>query len=338
MIGPEMHRRQRRPAWSRWTGRAAFAPLLAAALLFGTSGVGLATPTDGLDQTLSPDEVSGTGRAVLDSGHVDIGPRWQQDRMSIQIHDDTAVPSVWRQPSDVVMQVGDAATLTVPDDPAYEFLGTPAGAQVYVVPQTQQADVVWVGWNTQDPAVMERATVGATFTMHGVEGPGEVIVFLQSGNFGAPEVLWNSRQDGPQDLFVATNTHTHANWVFTEPGVYLVDLEISADLSSGEVATDRAPLRFAVGSGTDVDAAFTASLAAPDGQALVSGASTAVDPLDADATDPDGGFPTGVVVWVGVAVVVVVAGGLLIRSVLAQRTARREAAVGARRDDADPHP
>ncbi|GIE31910.1 hypothetical protein Ait01nite_049550 [Actinoplanes italicus] len=185
------------------------------------------------DQTLDANQGLATGRAVLETGHVDIGPRYRDGRWTIQIHDDHAVPAVWRDPADTVLRVRDTARQTVPGDPAYAFLGAAAGSEVHVVPQTERPGVVWIGWNTQDPGVLGAVGRGVTMTLRGVQGPGDVTVFLQSGNLGAPQVLWSSAKPFPQPIFVESNTHTHANWVFGAPGTYLVAVDISAELADG---------------------------------------------------------------------------------------------------------
>jgi surface-anchored protein len=131
----------------------------------------------------------------------------------------------------------------------------------------QNPDVAWVGWNTQDPEVMETIDAGVTLTLTGVDGPGDLFVYLQAGNFGAADVLWDSTKDEKQDLWVDVNTHTHANWVFTEPGVYLVQTEVTADLVDGRTVTDTATIRFAIWDTTDVQSAFTAQTAAPEPRA-----------------------------------------------------------------------
>jgi len=170
---------------------------------------------------------------------------------------------VWRSPRDAVIRVPDAAVQQVPDDPAYAFLDQEPGAPVHVIPQTQNPDVVWVGWNTQDPGVMDAVARGVTMSLLGVQGPGDLTVFLQSGSLGAPDVLWNSRQPYPQPVWVETNTHTHANWVFARPGVYLATVEFTAELAGGGTVTAREVLRFAVGDRTGADAAFAAAFTNP---------------------------------------------------------------------------
>ncbi|MDR2252974.1 MAG: choice-of-anchor M domain-containing protein, partial [Bifidobacteriaceae bacterium] len=240
----------------------ALATLLALGLL-ATPSVAVAEDDPNLDQTL--DELAiARGQRVLQAGHIDMGPKYDDGSWRFLIHDDVAkadanATSVWRYPAETVFHVLDAAKLTVPDDPAYEFLGAAPGSEVYVVPQTQNPEVVWVGWNTQDPQVMETIDRGITLSLGGVQGPGVMTVYLQSGSFGEPQLLWDSRAAGAQPIWVDVNTHTHANWVFTEPGVYLVDLTADADLIDGTHVSDTQRIRFAVGAATAPDDAFAAT-------------------------------------------------------------------------------
>ena len=59
------------------------------------------------------------------------------------------------------------------------------------------------------------------------------------------------------------NTHTHANWVFTEPGVHLVGVRAVVKDDAGTVHTDEQLVRVAVGDGTDVAAAQSAQFNGP---------------------------------------------------------------------------
>lgn len=251
------------------------APLAAAALLAlavpaAAAGTTSPAPTpspgpglgQGLGQVIDRDQPTVTGKVGLGTGHVDIGPREREGTWSLEVHDGTDATPVWRPLDDVVLTVPDAARLTVPDNPAYSFLGVDPGAQVHVLPQTQDPDVVWVGWNTQDPGVMDVVDRGVTLTMDAVQGPGDLVVYLQSGNLTAPTVLWDSRKKGPQGIFVDVDTHTHANWVFTRPGAYLVHLSIGAPQRDGTIGTARGVLRVAVGADTTVDDAFAVKASA----------------------------------------------------------------------------
>lgn len=214
-------------------------------------------PAPNLDQSIAADQPLAADPAVLAAGHVDIGPRYVDNRWTLLIHDGTGQP-VWRSPDRTVLRVSDAAIQTVPDDPAYAFLGVAPGKRVHVVPQTQNPDVVWVGWNTQDPRVMQTIDRGVTLSLLGVRGPGTLTTYLQSGNFAAPQVLWRPAESAAQPFWAEVNTHTHANWVFTEPGVYLVTVRVSANLFTGEEVSATGTLRFAVGNATSTDEALTA--------------------------------------------------------------------------------
>ena len=267
-----------------------------------------------LDQTL--DELAIVhGERVLEAGHIDMGPKYEEDgTWRFLIHDDVAkadanATSVWRYPDETVFHVLDAATLTVPDDPAYTFLGAEPGSDVYVVPQTQNPEVVWIGWNTQDPRVMETIDRGITLSLGGVQGPGIMTAYLQSGSFGEPQRLWDSRTAGDQPIWVDVNTHTHANWVFTEPRVYLVELTAEADLIDGTHVSDTQHIRFAVGSATAPEDAMAATW---DGAATAEESSPedTANSLDEPTTaEPE---PSNLLVPILVGAIVLVAAGLVV--------------------------
>lgn len=272
-------------------------------------------PNGGLDQTIDSGQAVATDRKVLSAGHVDVGPRFTDGEWTLMVHDASSEPSVWRHLDRTVFQVSDAAVLPVPDDPAYEFIGEP-GTRVHVLPQVQNPDVVWVGWNTQDPEVMETIDGGATLTLSGVDGPGELFVYLQAGNFGDANVLWDSTKNERQDLWVDVNTHTHANWVFTKPGVYVVRVEVTADLVDGRTVTDTQALRFAVGDATDVETAFAADLPAAAQE------TPSVQPAASQDTGDGGGSSPGLFVIGGIALLLLI--GVVV-VVMRGRAAKRAA-------------
>ncbi|WP_449280668.1 TIGR03773 family transporter-associated surface protein [Leucobacter sp.] len=288
-------------------------------------------PEDGLGQVIDPDQAQGTGRMVLDDGHIDFGPTLNTGEWIVQIHDDTASPSYWRMPSDVVAQVNDSSKLTIPDDDAYAFLGLEPGSEAWVIPQVREPGVIWAGWNTQEPNVLDSLSMGTTLRILGVDGPGEVSVYLQSGNFGEPDPLWSTLDPFPQESWIEVNTHTHANWVFSEPGVYLVELEFSGELVDGTTVSARDALRFAVGDETDPEAAFEAEFdeaalaEAPDAETAAGDGAEAAAGNAATGTEATGlilGIVAGVV---GAALVVA-----LVVLLIAARRARTRARAAAR--------
>lgn len=231
------------------------------ALALGTAPA-RAADDPALDQTVAADEEASTESAVIDTGHVDIGPRMVDGQWSVALRDDSGAHPVWRDPDRTVLRVSDAALMAAPTGSDYAFMGAQAGEQYYVVPQTQNPDVVWLGWNTQDPGVVSAIDRGATMRIGSVSGPGRTWMFLQDGTFGKPRLLVDGQSGQAQDVWVDASTHVHANWVFTAPGVYTAALTFSARTTDGQQLSASTTLRFAVGSQTSADEAFAAAPAA----------------------------------------------------------------------------
>lgn len=209
-----------------------------------------------LTQTLSAEQPVASGRTEISAGHVDMGPRFNNGKFELMLHDDHGESPVWRSLDEVIYRGSDKAILEVPNDPRYSFVGSPAGSKVYVIPQTETKGVIWPGWNTQDPQLVSKLNRGVNLTLEQVSGPGTFSLYLENGNFSAPQVLWSSTKSEPQKLWVEKNTHTHANWVFTAPGEYLLKVTASAELSDGSTVTDTRYLKFAVGDSASADTLY----------------------------------------------------------------------------------
>ena len=209
-----------------------------------------------LTQTLSAEQPVASGRIEISAGHVDMGPRFNNGKFELMLHDDHGESPVWRSLDEVIYRGSDKAILEVPNDPRYSFVGAPAGSKVYVIPQTETKGVIWPGWNTQDPQLVSKLNRGVNLTLEQVSGPGTFSLYLENGNFSAPQVLWSSTKSEPQKLWVEKNTHTHANWVFTAPGEYLLKVTASAELSDGSTVTDTRYLKFAVGDSASADTLY----------------------------------------------------------------------------------
>lgn len=209
-----------------------------------------------LTQTLSAEQPVASGRTEISAGHVDMGPRFNNGKFELMLHDDHGESPVWRSLDEVIYRGSDKAILEVPNDPRYSFVGAPAGSKVYVIPQTETKGVIWPGWNTQDPQLVSKLNRGVNLTLEQVSGPGTFSLYLENGNFSAPQVLWSSTKSEPQKLWVEKNTHTHANWVFTAPGEYLLKITASAELSDGSTVSDTRYLKFAVGDSASADTLY----------------------------------------------------------------------------------
>ncbi|HWR86443.1 MAG TPA: choice-of-anchor M domain-containing protein, partial [Rhodoglobus sp.] len=190
---------------------------------------------------------------VLSSGHVDFSAiRDAFGGFRAVVKEDVSGPNTMREPSGVVFWVGPQAATTLPDRPAYGAVGAP-GSRVWLIPQTQRADIVWLGWNTEFllPATDVRWTLDA------MEGPGEFVVYRDTAFGDAIDLIMSS--SSKHSYVIPTNrdaqgnatrgAHVHGNWVFTEQGVYRLTFTYSATLD-GRTVSDTETLTIAVG---DVD-------------------------------------------------------------------------------------
>lgn len=225
-----------------------------------TSGIQVAQVSTE-DSGIDPDAPTATDQVVIADGHVDLSPRFLEDGWTIQLRDDRADPEVWRNLPDVVLHAVDAAQVQIPDQPDFAFLGS-VGDSVWILPQVQQPGILWPGWNTQHPDVVATVLREVTWTLHAVEGPGAFTLFLNEG-FGTPRMLFDGTAPLPQETGIEIGTHVHGNWTFAAPGIYLLDIEMTAQTSDGQTVSDRDTLRLAIGDATDPTQGFTAASLSP---------------------------------------------------------------------------
>ncbi len=219
----------------------------------GTSATPSADPA--LEQNVAANEPTSQTPAVIEAGHVDLGPRLIGGKLTVSLRDDSAASPVWRDPNKTVLRVREGALIQVPQGEDYKFLAD--SKRVYVLPQTQKTQLVWLGWNTQDPAVTKLIKGGVNMRIEQVKGPGRSWLILQEGTFGKPKVLADSAASA-QDIWVDTNTHVHANWIFSKPGIYLVKVSFKATGVDGKTYQATTTLRFAVGDATSTTNALKA--------------------------------------------------------------------------------
>lgn len=221
----------------------------------GASGAATPSVDPALEQNVAANEPTSQTPAVIEAGHVDLGPRLIGGKLTVSLRDDSAASPVWRDPNKTVLRVREGALIQVPQGEDYKFLAD--SKRVYVLPQTQKTQLVWLGWNTQDPAVTKLIKGGVNMRIEQVKGPGRSWLILQEGTFGKPKVLADSAASA-QDIWVDTNTHVHANWIFSKPGIYLVKVSFKATGVDGKTYQATTTLRFAVGDATSTTNALKA--------------------------------------------------------------------------------
>ena len=247
--------------------------LLVSALLFivgAPSSVADPSPDPDLAQSVAAHEEWSNEASEISAGHVDLGPRLIDGQWRAGLRHDAESGAVWRDPNQTVLRVNDAAIMTAPDSADYPFLADVAGKPVHVIPQTQNPSVVWLGWNTQDPAVTATIDRGLTMRVGPVSGPGRAWLFLQSGTFGKPLLLADSGA-APGDVWIDSGTHVHANWAFSAPGTYTATVTFLDTTTSGEAVSASTTLRFAVGDAASASEALAMAAPAASGSSSGSG-------------------------------------------------------------------
>ena len=322
-------------------GMSVFALLVSAFLVIVGAPSSLADPSPDPDlaQSVAAHEEWSNEASEISVGHVDLGPRLIDGQWRAGLRHDAESGAVWRDPNQTVLRVNDAAIMTAPDSADYPFLADVAGKPVYVVPQTQNPSVVWLGWNTQDPAVTATIDRGLTMRVGPVSGPGRAWLFLQSGTFGKPLLLADSGA-APGDVWIDSGTHVHANWAFSAPGTYTATVTFLGTTTAGEAVAASTTLRFAVGDATSASEALAMAAPAASGSGSGDPAAGASQGAGSSSANPgaagpgaagssesaspssEGGLPD----WAFLAIIAVAAASLLVILALVVARSRRSRA------------
>ena len=316
-------------------GMSVFALLVSAFLVIVGAPSSFADPSPDPDlaQSVAAHEEWSNEASEISVGHVDLGPRLIDGQWRAGLRHDAETGAVWRDPNQTVLRVNDAAIMTAPDSADYPFLADVVGKPVYVVPQTQNPSVVWLGWNTQDPAVTATIDRGLTMRVGPVSGPGRAWLFLQSGTFGKPLLLADSGA-APGDVWIDSGTHVHANWAFSAPGTYTATVTFLGTTTAGEAVSASTTLRFAVGDAASASEALAmaAPAAADAASAGASASSSGAAPAASGAADPassssaSGAASGGLPDWAFLAIIAVAAASLLVIGALVVARSRRSRA------------
>lgn len=167
---------------------------------------------------------------MLETGHVDAFAVYPQgDSIALSLQEDVTGTHARHAPEDVELVVGEHAYTE--ETARLEGVEAPG----YLLPQTQQADLLWPGWDTQ--ALADASDIDIEFLE--VDGPGAVYLFQAQGlgdigpvlESGALEVTAGEKihQDMP--------AHAHANWLFTQPGTYTMRVVAHVDGTTSNEAT-----------------------------------------------------------------------------------------------------
>ena len=141
-----------------------------------------------------------------------------------------------------LIPVVSAAKTTRPVGAAWDFIGTSAGSNLWVLPKTQVNGVLFLGIGAEEISAGDVAGP-ITLTFQSLSGPsGGVFSMWDIGSFAnvIPLVTSASGYGVANTLTIAAGGHNHFNYGFTTPGLYDVTFEATATLAEalggGQVA------------------------------------------------------------------------------------------------------
>lgn len=185
-----------------------------------------------------------TTRTVISDVHTDaIATFWDSGQLVLASKADTPALGTRYEADDVWFHVDDDSRMTSWPGGVLSFVA-PVGATVWLAPMVQAPDQIWPGFSTE--AVTPGTIDGdnTTLTLVGVDGPGDVEAWTTGAFGGVGTRLWSSDEDFKS--FTLGRVHMHANWAFTQPGIY--ELTVRADATAAGVpVTDTTVYTFIVG-------------------------------------------------------------------------------------------
>ena len=177
---------------------------------------------------------SGEQTVTLNEEHVDlVSVRYAAGKLQLKTRADLKNGEIGKilEPANIVVQLNSKTKSTVPNNPAYLFLGE-AGDPVWLIPQAFRTGVVWAGWETES---LKKGTFQKNqiqLELIDVSGPGNVEVYFY-GDEG-PERVFSSKDNSYKKYQEMVGSHTHANWAFSKPGNYQLTFQAQGKLNSGQ--------------------------------------------------------------------------------------------------------
>lgn len=200
-------------------------------------------------QTCKADTIG--DRRIINDGHLDIQATLEGNQLHLGLKDDSGIidkKSTVRPLDSVVLTVSDRARRSRTarmSDPALDFIG-PVGTAFYGLPQTQMKGLPWPGYSTEN-IDYSKLSGGVKLHIEPRVMPNGARFGLFTESLRGADVLLDSTK-GVDTIDVDYATHAHANWVFTEPGMYGFDVYYTATLADGtEVKTPVQRMQIAVG-------------------------------------------------------------------------------------------
>lgn len=174
---------------------------------------------------------------ILTNEHADIGIGYEDGMWDLHIHDEDN--DVELEADETLIYIGSAGKTVRWAGSQWDFLGNNAGDDLWILPQTQNPQLVFLGIAGEeiDPGVFEGNVVH--LFLSAVRGPGEFSVY-SSDPGGNPTVRMASSDGITGDDFIPipVGGHAHFNFALTAQGVYEIDLFAQGTINGQTVTSD----------------------------------------------------------------------------------------------------
>lgn len=172
---------------------------------------------------------------TLSSGHVDIFEVHYDSavnpvKFALHVHDDEGGGHY--EPADVILQVNESSLFSSPAG-----LTSVLGATAYILPSTQESDMLYGGVSADGPiGIFRNNRFSVRMVSAGLSNPGNFVLYRFSGG-GALQVGLQAigRTLAVSEFTVPIGGHEHWNWGFSDPGIYTFEMKavgvFNADLS-----------------------------------------------------------------------------------------------------------
>ncbi|WP_461297039.1 choice-of-anchor M domain-containing protein [Streptomyces harbinensis] len=192
---------------------------------------------------------------VLDHGHIDLfNVTADGGSLTLDLKEDVTGSHERHAPGEVLLHVKpEAYTDAIPDG----YPGAPAG---YLLPLTQNPDLIWPGWDTN--GVAGSGYTDVTIDITAVDGPGDVYLYTTSTFGAAVPVLEGGGFELPGSVREQSPAHTHAQWTFSEPGQYTLTARATATdpAGGGSITSGEETYTFAVDTLPEAAASATGTI------------------------------------------------------------------------------
>ncbi|MCG7241486.1 MULTISPECIES: choice-of-anchor M domain-containing protein [Corynebacterium] len=162
----------------------------------------------------STEECSSSDFDLITKGHQDMALSGDSGDLSFTVKDDDKG----------VEHDSESFAIEVSDDlkqPLSELGDSSLPDEGWILPQTQDPDAPWLGFNTQELSQDLLATGDtANLSMAIAQGPEDGRILAYQVNLGDPKVLMDTADGSAWDY--PGNSHSHPAFAFTEPGTYAV--------------------------------------------------------------------------------------------------------------------